>query len=380
MTTSEIVEAVYVHVPFCRRLCGYCDFYSIVPAPAIIPVWTDALLAELELYRQRIRLEIRTLYIGGGTPTTLPIDRLERLLRTLRSLPSADPNPEFTVEANPATISEETAATLATNGVNRVSIGAQSFNPAELAVLERIHGPDEIAETVGHCRRSGIARLNLDLIFAIPGQTLASWRNNLDAAVSLNPDHISCYSLTYEPGTKLHESVRTGRIRPVDHDLDADMYELAIDFLAVAGFEQYEISNFARPGCRCRHNLTYWRNEPYLGLGPAAAGYLDHLRYKNVEDVDLYISHIRDRRLPRQEEESRNRLGQMRDTALLALRTMDGIDRREFVKRFGSDPKEVFDDAIKNNVKCGLIDVSDNYIQLTSAGIRVADRVIADFL
>lgn len=380
MTTSEIVEAVYVHVPFCRRLCGYCDFYSIVPAPAIIPAWMDALATELELYRPRLRLEIRTLYVGGGTPTTLPIDQLERLLRTLHSLPSADQNPEFTVEANPATISDETAATLATNGVNRVSIGAQSFNPAELAVLERIHGPDEIAETVGRCRRSGIARLNLDLIFAIPGQTLASWRNSLEAAVSLNPDHISCYSLTYEPATKLHESVRMGRIQPVDHDLDADMYELAIDFLASAGYEQYEISNFARPGCRCRHNLTYWRNKPYLGLGPAAAGYLDHLRYKNVEDVDMYISHICNRRLPRHEEEYRNRLGQMRDTAMLALRTMDGIDSREFKIRFGSDPKEVFDIAINKNVKCGLIEASDNYIKLTSAGICVADRVIADFL
>lgn len=380
MTTSEIVEAVYVHVPFCRRLCGYCDFYSIVPAPAIIPAWMDALSMELELYRPRLRLEIRTLYVGGGTPTTLPIGQLGRLLRNLRALPSADHNPEFTVEANPATISEETAATLANNGVNRVSIGAQSFDPVELAVLERIHGPDEIVETVGRCRRSGIARLNLDLIFAIPGQTLASWRNSLDAAVSLNPDHISCYSLTYEPGTELHESAHTGRIQPVDHDLDADMYELAIEFLAAAGFEQYEISNFARPGCRCRHNLTYWRNKPYLGLGPAAAGYLDHLRYKNVEDVELYINHVRDRRLPRHEEEYRNPLGQMRDTALLALRTMDGIDRREFKKRFGSDPKEVFNDAIKKNVKCGLLYESDNYIQLTSTGIRVADLVIADFL
>ena len=376
MTTSEIVEAVYVHVPFCRSLCGYCDFYSIVPSADVFRPWTDALLVELECYRKRIGLRVKTIYVGGGTPTSLPLAELARLVD---ALPAVEPV-EFTVEANPATITDDTAALLADRGVNRVSIGAQSFDERELGVLERIHGPDEIGATVALCRRHGIEQISLDLIFGIPGQTSASWGRSLEAALALNPDHLSCYSLTYEPGTRLYESLIAGTVTRADPDLDADLYEQTIDTLTRAGYEHYEISNFARSSRRCRHNLVYWRNEPYLGVGPSAAGYLDRVRYKNVADVEQYVRKIAAGTSPRDEEEHRDLEGEMRDTAMLGLRTTDGMNRRRFQERFGSDPSVVFEYAIARNRERGLIEVTDNYVHLTRAGILLADQVIADFL
>ena len=380
MTTSETVEALYVHIPFCRSLCGYCDFYSIIPPQDLVSPLVDALLLELEQYQRQLKLNLKTVFIGGGTPTSMPVAELQRLIAAIRRLPVAGESLEFTVEANPATVSDEMATMLAEQSVNRASIGAQSFQPNELAVLERIHGPDEIRETVDRCRNHGIEQISLDLIFAIPGQSSVAWQNNLRAALNINPDHLSCYSLTYERGTRLYDSLMSGTIERVDPDLDASMYDTAIEILTEAGYEHYEISNFARPGRHCRHNLTYWRNEPYLGIGPAAAGYLNCVRYKNLENVKGYINRIRAGQSPRDEEELRNLEGQMRDTAMLSLRTMDGLDRRLFIQRFETDPAAFFQRAIELNLSRGLIELSDNHIRLTTAGIFLADRVIADFL
>jgi len=398
MTIAAPIRSLYVHVPFCHTICGYCDFYSVVYDRGRITPLVGALLCELDQCGRRYAPALRTIYVGGGTPTTLPPNELSRLLTAVRSdVEFAGPisdRPaesavgsvadrtccEFTVEANPATVTPEIADVLMGCAVTRVSIGAQSFHPSELRVLDRLHAPPQVGQTVAICRRAGIPQVNLDLIFAIPGQTLESWLANLRQAVELGPDHLSCYGLTYEHGTPLYERLQRGQVRQADSELEAEMYEATIDTLAAAGYRQYEISNFAKPGCECRHNLVYWRNEQYLGVGPSAAGYVDAVRYRNVPDVAAYVHAVSAGRSPRVEEERRSLDQQARETAMLSLRLTDGLDRRTFAARFGRDATELFADAVRRHVSLGLLEVSDGAIRLTRRGLLLADSVISDFL
>ncbi len=382
MTTTPITS-LYVHVPYCQTLCGYCDFYSELVDRQAMPTLVDALLSELKAQQRHTapaappRLE--TIFVGGGTPTTLPPGQLQRLLLALRD--TAGPSlTEFTVEANPATVSPETARVLVQSGVTRVSIGAQSFEPAELRVLDRIHQPPQVAQTVEICRAAGIQQINLDLIFAIPGQSLASWRNNLSAALALGPDHLSCYSLTFERGTPLFDLLQAGQIQRSDADLDATMYEATLDDLAAAGFAQYEISNFARPGAECRHNITYWRNGGYLGIGPSAAGFVDGVRYKNVPDTAEYVRAVQAGRSPRIQSEQRSADQRARETIMLGLRLNVGVLRRDFAERFGNDPAERFAETVSKHVELGLLELTPDALRLTRAGRLLADTVAADFL
>lgn len=380
MTTATSCRSLYLHVPFCRHLCGYCDFYSQVLDPGLAPRFVDAALLELAGYTHWQALFLDTIYVGGGTPTVLPPGQLGHLLGGLRQLAAQGEDLEFTVEANPATISEVIAEILIAAGVNRVSIGAQSFDASELRTLDRTHQPAEVSQTVETCRRLGIRQINLDLIFGIPGQTLDSWCRSLEAALALGPDHVSCYGLTYEPGTPLWQRLQAGLVTRMDEDLEAEMYETALDTLPEAGLVHYEISNFARPGAGCRHNLRYWRNEPYLGIGPAAAGYLDGVRYKNVADVAGYVQAVEDGRSPRSEQERLPPDRRARETAMLELRLTAGIDREDFRRRFSREPLEMFSDAIERHIAGGLLAVDQASIRLTRAGLLVADTVIADFL
>ncbi|MBU0640815.1 MAG: radical SAM family heme chaperone HemW [Planctomycetes bacterium] len=374
------IRSLYVHLPFCRRRCSYCDFHAEVLAPGLVQPLLWALRSELARYRVRYDLAFEAIFVGGGTPTVLPAADLGHLLEELRAWARPGAQLEFSIEANPATVAPAMAHALAAAGVNRVSLGAQSFEPAELRVLERIHTPSQVNETVAACRAQGIPQISLDLIFAIPGQTLASWQTTLAAALALRPEHISCYGLTYEPGTGLHEQLQAGRVERTDPDLEADMYEAAIDTLGAAGLEQYEISNFARPGCRCRHHLACWHNEPYLGLGPSAAGFVDGIRYRNVPDTAAYIDAMQADRSAWVEQEQLDEDRRAGETAMLALRLIEGIDRRRFAERFGDDPAERFATAVSRHAAEGRIMVDANAIRLTRAGLLVADTVLSDFV
>lgn len=380
MTTTP-VRAVYAHVPFCQTICGYCDFYSIVYDERGVSPLVESLIRELVQSTARVQCAIETIFVGGGTPTTLPPAELERLLTALRN--AAKPGaaqPEFTVEANPATVTPEKAAVLAKSGVTRVSIGAQSFDTSELRVLDRIHRPLQVAETLSICRNAGIPQANLDLIFAVPGQSLDAWLRNLHAAIELAPDHLSCYGLTYEKGTPLFEQLLAGQVKRIDTDREAEMYEATIETLAGAGYEQYEISNFARPGCECRHNLIYWRNEPYLGIGPSAAGFVDGVRYQNVPDAAEYGRAVMAGRSARVTEERLSENQRARETVMLELRLNRGIDRPAFAARFGHDPTQLFSAAVSKHQSLGLLDVTEDAVRLTNRGRLVADAVISDFL
>lgn len=380
VTIGGPIGSLYVHVPFCHTLCGYCDFYSEVLDRRTVAPLVDALLAELRGLARDYRLAPGTIFVGGGTPTTLPVAELRRLLAGIRAHADPGADIEFTVEANPATVNSEVAQVLVACGVNRVSIGAQSFDPGELRVLERIHAPAQVTETVRTCRAAGLTNLNLDLIFAVPRQTLGQWLRNVEAALALEPDHLSCYGLTYERGTPLYRRLHEGRVQRVEAEVEAAMFEATIERLATAGFEQYEISNFARPGRRCRHNLVYWRNQPCLAIGPSAAGFDGRVRYRNVPDTAAYASAILDGRSPRVEEEVLPADRRPGETAMLELRLSEGIDAGRFRERFGDDPRRVFATPIARLTPFGVLEVDDRGVRLTRRGRLVADSVIAEFL
>lgn len=379
-TTHPPPRSLYVHVPFCHTICGYCDFYSEVYDKQAVGSLVDALLVELEGATRDRDVRFDTVFVGGGTPTTLPVPLLSRLMSTLRGHCDEDAAIEFTSEANPATVTREVADALVAAGVNRISIGAQSFDSSELAVLERIHEPRQVEETIRNARAAGIGNINVDLIFAVPGQSLTSWRANLQKAIDLGTDHLSCYGLTFERGTPLFEQLQRGEVAQADDGLEAEMFEATIADLAAAGFEQYEISNFARPGYACRHNLRYWTNSPYIAIGPSACGFIDGVRYKNVPDTAAYVRAIQAGKSPRIEEESLDRDAQARDAAWLELRLLRGIDRAAFANRYGDDPADRFASAITKHTKTGLLEVDADRIRLTRAGLLLANRVMADFV
>jgi oxygen-independent coproporphyrinogen-3 oxidase len=371
---------LYVHIPFCSSKCGYCDFYSIALQDRATAPLIDRISCELGKRLSDNSRKVRTVFCGGGTPTVLPGEQLSALLRSLAATVSIHELTEFTVEANPATVDDEKAGLLVAGGVSRVSMGAQSFRREELAVLERLHSPDDIAPSVGVLRRNGVRQINLDLIFGIPGQTLDSWSESLRRAVALEPDHIACYGLTYEPGTRLTAMRRRGRITPLEENLEADMYLHAIDTLLAAGYEQYEISNFARPGCRCEHNLIYWRNGPYIGVGPSAVGCVGARRYKNVANVEAYIRMMDARGHAEAESEIIDTPTLVTEMIMMQLRLVEGLSIDAFRRRTGIDPVTRFGGTLSGLVDLGHLVVSDTHIALTRAGRLISDAIVTELV
>lgn len=289
------VRSLYVHVPFCFHKCHYCDFYSIVDTRDRQAAFLDRLERELAAMAPLSRrAPLRTIFVGGGTPSLLRVDLWERLLATLNRLFDLRDiragEGEFTVECNPETVSPELMATLRKGGVDRVSIGAQSFNPQHLKTLERWHEPANVRRAVQLASDAGIVRQSVDLIFGIPGQTLAEWHRDLEIAIGLGTEHISCYNLTYEANTAMTARLKRGEFVPADEDLEVDMYEATLSTLRAAGLDRYEISNYARPGAEAKHNLAYWRQEQWFAAGPSASGHIGGYRWKNSPRLDDYLS------------------------------------------------------------------------------------------
>lgn len=371
---------LYVHIPFCETKCGYCDFFSVPLRGRHTTPLVERVIAELGRRVGEIgaRFAVETIFCGGGTPTVLPVPDLARLMDAIVNSVPMDGVSEFTVEANPATVDDHNARLLVASGVNRVSMGAQSFLPRELAELERIHSPADVAPSVATLRRQGVQQINLDLIFGIPGQTLQSWEQSLTCAIALDPDHIACYGLTYEPGTRLTAMRERGRVKPVDEGLEADMYLHAVERLAASGYAQYETSNFARPGCACKHNLIYWRNEPYIGVGPSAAGCIDGRRYKNIADVAGYIRMMDERGHAEVESEVITAELLSTEMIMMQLRLVEGLSISAFRQRIGMDPIALFRETLKRLTELGNVKVTDTHIALTRMGRLVSDAVIRD--
>ncbi len=392
------IEGLYVHVPFCFHKCHYCDFYSIVdgPAenaathrPAREQLFVDRLIAELKARAAHVELKPRTIFVGGGTPTLLAADLWRRLLLELTAMGVRDRLVEWTVEANPETVTSELASVLAEGGVNRVSLGAQSFQPQLLKTLERWHEPANVARAVQILRAAGIGNINLDLIFATPGQTPAMLDADLSAALALAPTHLSCYSLIFEPNTALNQRRQQGQIAPVDEDDEAAMYEQVIDRLASASFEHYEVSNWARwpaesvdrsadfaSPLRCMHNELYWRNENWLGVGPAAASHIDGHRWKNEAHLGRYLAH--DGEPPTTDHECLSPQRSVGEQLMLRLRLREGVEIAWLHQHVPpTDPRRA---EIESFIEQGFVEQTPTHVRLKQKGLFVADALLARLL
>ncbi len=372
-------RSAYIHVPFCRHRCGYCDFTLIAGRDDLIGDYLQALRREMETIASPAPLELETLFFGGGTPTHPPSDQLRTLLQIVRSRFTLTSDAEFSVEANPLDLTDEKIDVLADAGVNRISLGVQSFASQTLTLLERDHTSGDIGAVVKRLRRR-FDNMSLDLIFGVPGQSLDSWRDSLRQAIALEPEHISTYGLTWESGTAFGTRLDRGELAAIDEELEREQYALAMNELAAAGFEHYEISNFAKPGFSCRHNETYWAGHEYWAFGPGAARYLGGRRETNIRSVLGWLARIERGESPVAEAEELEPEHRARELLFLGLRRGDGIDRSEFQRLSGFNLDELAKQAISVNVDRGWLENTTSGIRLTREGQFVADRVIADFL
>jgi oxygen-independent coproporphyrinogen-3 oxidase len=375
--TQVAPRAAYVHVPFCAHRCGYCDFAIAVGRDDAMSRYVDAVAAEVA--RLGTPRPVDTLFLGGGTPSALPTSTLARLLDSLRQWLSLQSDGEVSLEANPDTLDDARLEMLASRGVNRISLGVQSFQPSVLAVLERTHAADDVPGVIARVRRF-LPRLSVDLIFGAPGQTESMWRDDLARALDLGAQHVSTYGLTYEKGTSLWKARRDGLLQPQPEEAELLLYEVAQDVFAERGWEHYEISSFASPGQRCRHNQVYWANDPYFGFGMAAARYVNGVREVNVRNLDRYITAALagdDLSIQREELPPEERA---RETMALNLRRIEGIVRADFEVRTGFTVENLAGEQIAQLVEQGFLADTGDRIHLTRQGKAVADAVVARLL
>lgn len=375
------MAGVYIHIPFCHSKCIYCDFYSLVNDQRQ-DVYIEALFKEFGLRLQqpvwKHQTSWNTLYLGGGTPSTLSSLNLERLCQNIDFfLPNATFR-ERTIEVNPEDITQDKVAHLVTLGFNRVSMGVQSFNDNELLFLRRRHTAAKAIEAVDLLHSGGIKNISIDLIFALPGSSLAQWEKNIDQALSLGCTHISAYGLTYEKRTPLFDMLRTKKILSVEDSLYVEQYNLLIDKLTRAGYEHYELSNFALSGYTSLHNSSYWEETPYLGLGTSANGYDGNFRYANKRSLDKYLDDLQQGILPIEFEEELSLLDKYNESIMLALRKREGVDLILFESRFGKKGLNRLLSSSQIFCDNGSLSIQDNHLRLTRQGLTVADSIMSD--
>ncbi len=375
MGQTLIQAGLYIHIPFCRAKCPYCDFYSVPYRLDQVTSYLEALKNEATLWSPYLKdYRFVTFYVGGGTPSLLSPGFYEILLDHLYGILSFEPY-ELTLEANPEGLSLDKLKEFRRLGFNRLSIGAQSFLDKGLRVLGRAHTVDDIKKAVVLARKAGFENLSLDIIFAWPGQRLKDLEKEISLAVSLNPEHISCYELTIEKNTVFGKLYQEGRLTILDEDTILEMYHLIEDYLSNNGYEHYEISNYAKPGWRCQHNLFYWEAKHYLGLGASAASYIGNVRYKNIGSLKTYIEALKARHLPAREEERLSKEARFREAVILGLRILQGISQKRLYKRFGIDIKGYYGKILENLIDRGLLEYVGDFLRLTKDGMLLANQV-----
>lgn len=370
-------RAAYIHVPFCRHRCGYCNFTLVAGRDDLIEVYLDAVERELSWLGEPRGVD--TLFFGGGTPTHLSLEQLQRLCAVVQRWFPLSAEYEFSVEANPADVTPEKMALLADMGVTRISLGAQSFNASKLHLLERDHCAEQINRAFALAHRH-VRSVSLDLIFATPGESLHVWRGDLDAALQLAPDHISTYGLTLERGTAFGARLQNGSLSEVDEELWRVMYETAIDTLTAAGFEHYEVSNFARPGHRCRHNETYWNGGGYFAAGPGAARFVAGRRESNHRSTTTYLKRVLAGQSPVAESEQLAPEELARERLVFGLRRLPGVDRASFARQTSFEMEAIVGDELRRMVECGLLEDAGGVVRLTRDGLMVSDSIWPRFL
>ena len=373
---------IYFHIPFCVKKCPYCDFYSITNL-ALQKAFLKALMREMRMLCN-ISFLFDTIYIGGGTPSVLTAEDIAKIIETTRQLFKISADVEITLEVNPGAVDQERFAGYKRAGVNRINIGAQSFQETNLAFLGRIHSGKDINSAVKLARKAGFDNMGLDLIYGIPGQTRKSWLLDLQKAVDLKPEHLSCYMLTCEPGTPMYKDRKEARFYPLHDNLVSDMFESTIEFLNANNYVQYEISNFAlvnsdkradKRDNMSRHNRKYWLSAPYIGLGPSAHSFVEPVRYWNTRSVIKYIKDVNGGRLPLVGKEVLSREQHMIEAISLGLRMTDGIKTDVFDKKFDVSFNKIFAETIASFEEDGLIRAAENRCLLTRKGMLFADSI-----
>jgi oxygen-independent coproporphyrinogen III oxidase len=386
---------LYLHLPFCDHKCAYCDFNSYAGLDHLIPAYTDALVRDIGLWAEAAAgRTVTTVFFGGGTPSLTPAAQIERILAAVSAAFEIAPGVEISLEANPGTVDEPYLRALRRAGISRLSLGVQSFDDAELRLLDRIHDGAQAVIAYTAARSAGFEDINLDLIFGLQGQGIAGWQRNVSRAIELNPEHLSLYGLTIESGTKLAWQVGQGIAPEPDPDLQADMYEFAVQAMAAAGYQQYEISNWSRPGRECRHNLIYWRNQPYLGLGAGAHSRFRDARFAAVRAPAVYIQRVAAARggagiepeplairFPHiATEDALDAVTDASDSAILGLRLNEGLDLQAFAARHGAALHEIAGPALDELTGFGLTERADGHLRLTEKGRLLSNEVFMRLL
>ena len=368
---------LYIHIPFCIKKCAYCDFVSIVAPDKTHSLYFDALKKELCKY---YGANIDTIFIGGGTPSCVEAKYIYDTLKFIFKNMNVSPDAEITIETNPGTLTKQKLDIYKGCGINRISLGVQSMQDDELCSLGRIHNSIQAEDAVKLIKASGFSNFNLDIMLATPHQTLKSLGDTLDKAVALSPSHISAYSLIVEEGTKFYEMAQNDELCVADEDIEREMYEYATDFLRKNGYIQYEISNFAKEGFECRHNLKYWKCLPYIGVGVAAHSFYDNKRYENTNDINEYIDMINKSGSAKTSEQVLNNDELVSEYIIMALRLSRGIELDDFYKRFGFDFVKKYKPIIDKYEKGGFLEHTENCIRFTKRGINVSNVILCEFI
>ncbi|WP_288226327.1 radical SAM family heme chaperone HemW [uncultured Enterococcus sp.] len=372
--------SAYIHIPFCEHICYYCDFNKVFLEGQPVDEYIEALLKEARLSLSEHPIEkMETLYIGGGTPTSLNAAQLDRLLGGLREILPYE-NGEFTVEANPGDLSAEKLDVMRNFGVNRISMGVQTFDDRLLKKIGRKHNAQDVYDTIQLLEKKDFRNVTIDLIYALPGQSLESFRDTVERALALDLPHYALYSLILENQTMFMNWVRRGKMHLPEQEVEAQMYAETIEAMEKAGRMQYEISNFAKPGFESKHNLVYWNNQNYFGIGAGASGYLENRRYKNRGPIQHYLKSLNDDRLPILEEEHLSEREQIEEEMFLGLRKILGVEKAVFEARFKQSITDVYGDVIEKLKQQKLITETDTSIHLTQTGLFRGNDVFEEFL
>lgn len=377
---KELLE-LYLHIPFCVKKCDYCDFLSFPAGPDSKRAYVKALVNEIRATEEKIRLRpVSSVFIGGGTPSILEPELMSQILSALKECFTLLPDVEFTIEANPGTLTRDKLQSYRSYGINRLSLGLQSTFDEDLAMLGRIHTYAEFEESFRLAREAGFANINVDLISAIPGQTRASWMENLRRIADLEPEHISAYSLIIEEGTPFYDRYEHQELELPDEDAEYEMYEDTLRYLKSRGYEQYEISNYARPGYACRHNVGYWQRSDYLGLGLGASSLISGTRFSNTSSMQEYLELSETPAKLRRDQEVLTPSEEMEEFMFLGLRMTEGVSEKEFRHCFGMDLSEVYGTVLEQYRKSGHLIHEDDRWRFSREGIHVSNWILSDFI
>lgn len=368
--------AIYIHIPFCKRKCAYCDFVSYAGCEALYERYFSALYDEIDAWREKIgQYSLRSIFFGGGTPSLAPQEYIAQTIERIGRAMTIAPDTEITIEANPGAVDAEKLAAYRRAGVNRISFGVQSFDEGMLRAIGRIHTPQEAKEAVLLAKEAGFAHISIDLMYALPDQSMQSWRDTLHQALALPLDHISAYSLIVEENTPLGKAVREGRVSLPDEDCVNEMQRMAIVEFERAGLRRYEISNFARVGCESRHNTAYWQDIDYLGLGCAAHSLMENRRFSNPASLEEYLSGVRMQNLSERTEQDHRE-----EILMLSTRMTRGLDLSAWTREFGECFEARYRAPIEKLRKYGLIEIENGFMRLTPMGMELQDAVVLEFL